>query len=221
MAVPDARRALRGAAEARSRGGDASRSARSTAGSRRTGASPTATGSSRRRTCRSPISTGRCASSSGRSTAAPASSACGPGAAFTAAGPCSPVRRALRPVLGARRRGGRHGGRARRRQRATRRTATPATASARRSTTTSGPTIKIFHIERAIYDFLATLVFERLFERFPNLRIASVENGSEFLARPVPQAALHRAQVRRLLRARIRSRRSGGTSGSTRSGRTT
>ena len=43
------------------------------------------------------------------------------------------------------------------------------------------PNIKMFHIERAVYDFLATVVFERLFERFPNLRIASVENGSEFL----------------------------------------
>jgi predicted TIM-barrel fold metal-dependent hydrolase len=45
----------------------------------------------------------------------------------------------------------------------------------------SGPNVKLFHIERAIHDFLSTLVFERLFERFPNLRIASVENGSEFL----------------------------------------
>jgi predicted TIM-barrel fold metal-dependent hydrolase len=36
-------------------------------------------------------------------------------------------------------------------------------------------------MERAIYDFLASLVFDKLFERFPNLRIASVENGSEFL----------------------------------------
>jgi predicted TIM-barrel fold metal-dependent hydrolase len=44
-----------------------------------------------------------------------------------------------------------------------------------------GPNVKLFHIERAIHDFLATLVFERLFERFPNLRVASVENGSEFL----------------------------------------
>ena len=43
------------------------------------------------------------------------------------------------------------------------------------------PNIKMFHIERAVFDFLATLTFERLFERFPNLRIASVENGSEFL----------------------------------------
>jgi hypothetical protein len=43
------------------------------------------------------------------------------------------------------------------------------------------PSVKSFQIERAAYDFLITLVYERLFERFPNLRIASVENGSEFL----------------------------------------
>ncbi|HXY44107.1 MAG TPA: amidohydrolase family protein [Acidimicrobiales bacterium] len=42
--------------------------------------------------------------------------------------------------------------------------------------------IKLFAIERAAHDFLATLVLERLFERFPNLRVASVENGSDFLA---------------------------------------
>jgi len=44
-----------------------------------------------------------------------------------------------------------------------------------------GPNVAIFKIERAAHDFLATLVFEKLFERFPNLRVASVENGSEFL----------------------------------------
>jgi predicted TIM-barrel fold metal-dependent hydrolase len=43
------------------------------------------------------------------------------------------------------------------------------------------PSIKMLSMERAIYDFLASLVFDRLFIRFPNLRIASVENGSEFL----------------------------------------
>jgi predicted TIM-barrel fold metal-dependent hydrolase len=43
------------------------------------------------------------------------------------------------------------------------------------------PSIKIFAMERAIYDFLASLVFDELFVRFPNVRIASVENGSEFL----------------------------------------
>ena len=43
------------------------------------------------------------------------------------------------------------------------------------------PNIKSFNIERAAYDFLITLAYDKLFERFPNLRIASVENGSEFL----------------------------------------
>ena len=43
------------------------------------------------------------------------------------------------------------------------------------------PSIKILTMERAIYDFLASLVFDQLFLRFPNVRIASVENGSEFL----------------------------------------
>jgi len=44
-----------------------------------------------------------------------------------------------------------------------------------------GPNVRAFHIERAAYDFLITLAFDKLFERFPNVRIASVENGSEFL----------------------------------------
>ena len=43
------------------------------------------------------------------------------------------------------------------------------------------PSIKMLAMERAIYDFLACLVFDKLFDRFPNLRVASVENGSEFL----------------------------------------
>jgi predicted TIM-barrel fold metal-dependent hydrolase len=43
------------------------------------------------------------------------------------------------------------------------------------------PSIKAFNIERAAYDFLITLAFDKLFDRFPNLRVASVENGSEFL----------------------------------------
>jgi predicted TIM-barrel fold metal-dependent hydrolase len=44
------------------------------------------------------------------------------------------------------------------------------------------PSIGMLSMERAIYDFLASLVFDKLFVRFPNLRVASVENGSEFLA---------------------------------------
>lgn len=43
------------------------------------------------------------------------------------------------------------------------------------------PTIKQFNIERAAFDWLITMSFERMYERFPNLRVASVENGSDFL----------------------------------------
>lgn len=47
--------------------------------------------------------------------------------------------------------------------------------------TTWKPSIKGFNIERAAFDWLITMSFERMYERFPNLRIASVENGSDFL----------------------------------------
>ena len=43
------------------------------------------------------------------------------------------------------------------------------------------PSIKSFNIERAIYDFLASLLFDELFVRFPNIRLVSVENGAEYL----------------------------------------
>ena len=43
------------------------------------------------------------------------------------------------------------------------------------------PSVTNFHRSRNIMDFLASLMFDRLFERFPNVRIASVENGSEYL----------------------------------------
>lgn len=43
------------------------------------------------------------------------------------------------------------------------------------------PTVRAFAIERAAYDFLITAAFDKLFDRFPNVRLASVENGSEFL----------------------------------------
>jgi len=52
------------------------------------------------------------------------------------------------------------------------------------------PSIKAFNIERAACDWLMTLSLEKLYERFPNLRIASVENGSGFLPdlyRKLPQ----------------------------------
>ena len=43
------------------------------------------------------------------------------------------------------------------------------------------PSVKTFAIERAAYDWLISAVFEKLFDRFPNVRVASVENGSGFL----------------------------------------
>jgi len=45
----------------------------------------------------------------------------------------------------------------------------------------SKPSVRMFAIERAAYDFLIQLMFDDLYTRFPNLRVASVENGSEFL----------------------------------------
>jgi predicted TIM-barrel fold metal-dependent hydrolase len=43
------------------------------------------------------------------------------------------------------------------------------------------PSIKGLAVERAAADFLLTLAYELLFERFPRLRILSIENGSGFL----------------------------------------
>jgi predicted TIM-barrel fold metal-dependent hydrolase len=43
------------------------------------------------------------------------------------------------------------------------------------------PSIKHFAIERAAHDWLLALMCDNLPRRFPNLRIASVENGAEFL----------------------------------------
>ena len=43
------------------------------------------------------------------------------------------------------------------------------------------PSVKGLSLERAACDFLLTLAFEKLFERFPRIRIASIENGSQFL----------------------------------------
>jgi len=43
------------------------------------------------------------------------------------------------------------------------------------------PSIKSFAIEQAIRDYLLSLIFENHLGRFPNLRIASVENGAQFL----------------------------------------
>jgi predicted TIM-barrel fold metal-dependent hydrolase len=54
-------------------------------------------------------------------------------------------------------------------------------------TGTDGPyrlSLGALHIEfeRVIHDFLGSVMVDKLFERFPNIRMASVENGSGFLA---------------------------------------
>jgi predicted TIM-barrel fold metal-dependent hydrolase len=49
--------------------------------------------------------------------------------------------------------------------------------------------------DRAIANYLGALVCDRLFERFPRLRIASVENGAEFL--PLLLRGLNRADFQR------------------------
>ena len=41
--------------------------------------------------------------------------------------------------------------------------------------------IKMLQLERPIEDFLAALIADQLFHRFPNIRVASVENGAGFL----------------------------------------
>jgi predicted TIM-barrel fold metal-dependent hydrolase len=43
------------------------------------------------------------------------------------------------------------------------------------------PSVKNLVLGRAAYDFLFAITCDNLFERFPNLRVASIENGSGFL----------------------------------------
>lgn len=43
------------------------------------------------------------------------------------------------------------------------------------------PSIKQFAIEQAVNDWLLSMTLENMFRRFPNLRVASVENGAEFI----------------------------------------
>jgi len=43
------------------------------------------------------------------------------------------------------------------------------------------PTVKSFAIERAAADFVLTSIFDKMFDRFPNVRMVSIENGSTFL----------------------------------------
>jgi predicted TIM-barrel fold metal-dependent hydrolase len=43
------------------------------------------------------------------------------------------------------------------------------------------PSLKNFAIEKAVHDYLLSMVLAKHFTKFPNLRVASVENGAEFL----------------------------------------
>ncbi|HEX4822346.1 MAG TPA: amidohydrolase family protein [Acidimicrobiales bacterium] len=43
------------------------------------------------------------------------------------------------------------------------------------------PTLKNFAIEKAVHDYLLSMVLANQFVKFPNLRVASIENGAEFL----------------------------------------
>jgi predicted TIM-barrel fold metal-dependent hydrolase len=43
------------------------------------------------------------------------------------------------------------------------------------------PTIKSFAIEKAVHDYLLSMVLAGHFAKFPNLRVASIENGAEFI----------------------------------------
>ena len=99
----------------------------------------------------------------------------------TATGRRTPVRPDVRPVLGPRERGRHHRRGARRRQR-------PSSQRLRRRRVRRhlqgrrlAPTLKNFAIEQAVHDYLLSMVLANLFARFPNLRVASVENGAEFL----------------------------------------
>jgi hypothetical protein len=81
------------------------------------------------------------------------------------------------------------------------------------------PSVKSFLIERAAYDFLITLSYEKLFERHPNC-VASVENGSSSCRTCSANSSSRRTACPATTR-RIRRRCSAPTSGSARSGRTT
>jgi predicted TIM-barrel fold metal-dependent hydrolase len=43
------------------------------------------------------------------------------------------------------------------------------------------PSVASYKLERAILDWLTALCFDRVFERFPGVRVASVENGAVYL----------------------------------------
>ena len=81
--------------------------------------------------------------------------------------------------------------------------------------------MKSFLIERAAYDFLITLATRSCSSAIPNLRVASVENGSEFLPDLFRKLDQSKARMPGYYKEDPVERCSAPTSGSTRSGRTT
>ena len=196
LAVPDARRcSTRSCSSTTPRRVTHHVHARSTAGSTRTGASPTRTASSPRPTSRSPTSTGPCSELEwALDRGARIDRACARPRRPPPTGRSPAGRPDVRPVLGARRT-----------RPASPSSCTPATAATRRNgyaddgfaadvrAAAGRPSIKMLNIERADLRLPRhRSSFDKLFDRFPNLRIASVENGSEFLRDLFKQAARRR-----------------------------
>ena len=81
------------------------------------------------------------------------------------------------------------------------------------------PSIKAFHIEHAAYDFLITLVFDKLFERFPNVTsidvsqvlarvqtvVDRVANIVRFIVSPSPSLRASAADTERGIRRQVES----------------
>ena len=67
--------------------------------------------------------------------------------------------------------------------------------------------IGALHIEfeRVVHDYLGSLMFDKLFERFPNIRMASIENGAGFLAELLKKLRQCGQQAPGLLRRATRS----------------
>lgn len=57
------------------------------------------------------------------------------------------------------------------------------------------PSIAAFRLERAAHDFFITSIFDKLFVRFPNVRLASVENGSAWVAKALKRIESTRSKA--------------------------
>ena len=179
LAVPDARRALRGGAQARPRGRGADLPRLQPLARRRLGPAPPGPDLRLALHPARSTSTGPSPNWSGRSTAGPARSACARPPPSRPSGPRSPCHRMFDPFWARVARGRDHRRHPRRQQRLRARTATPTTASSSRSR--PYPLTLIMTSDRPPMDFFAAVLCDGLFDRFPNLRLASIENGAGYL----------------------------------------